>query len=802
MGLSCRDEKQLGEGLVQGNGAIGEVQRLEAMVDYRFYGDIWTPTWAADGKLILGFGDGTGVRDRLPTLLLGETDEMDAAYLPAGEGRFKLKPEVARADPDLAEVFDPNRAYRLAQYTPSGLVALAGKPPRYRDCPGDDQCLLQRHVPRGDLSIHDTQDKPSGLLAVGSWLLGHFHYPPGDPTTGYLAVSLDGGKTWKRLKGHQWHRPSPFTVMMWIQMGQAYRLNRDGYLYALGIPREVSLDPPHAQDVFLARLRYPRGKADGNDIVKKLERARWEYYAGTSPGGIPQWSNEWQQAKPLPETIHTMAQGGAVYHPILDRYYFFSGLARWRESNGEAEPMGMLFESPYPWGPWREVGEFPGGFIGAILPQVEDTDRLFFTAAGGGGVPYTLNIGTLQLKRRPTWNLPCRYVVASTHKREQVIGDIDFETMKPTRLRTASRFGIAHTDLGASFEHRGKLWFLFGDSDPEAPGWDERHDDAIAYSTSRSVDGWDLQFLMDDRRPRGYHNLVIRSSREGSDDAVDLGALNVPLTGISDGRSMFVWFTAGGAARSLVARSDDDGRTFDKVYDLGSTHFVDMAAARWRGVLPGRDEREREWVLMFGSGNRKHRDVYLAATPLKELQAGNRKAVRFLSGRRWTWQEGKWKVELRWSSREEDSVPLFTIEHGKGPGVMSEVPHGWGFGEPLIHYNRAMGCWVATYNSARRTIRLRTSAAPWGPWSDSIVLFDPAVDYGRGPAYGRFIGDDKTERLGGQGELYGPYVIERFTRALPDGRVKLYWLLSPWQPYTVVLMESTLEPVAPPAGRP
>ena len=72
------------------------------------------------------------------------------------------------------------------------------------------------------------------------------------------------------------------------------------------------------------------------------------------------------------------------------------------------------------------------------------------------------------------------------------------------------------------------------------------------------------------------------------------------------------------------------------------------------------------------------------------------------------------------------------------------------------------------------------------------MLFDPAKDYGHGPAYGRYIGDGKTERLGGQGELYGPYIIPRFTEGLDNNRIRLYWLLSPWQPYVVYLMESTL----------
>ncbi len=388
---------------------------------------------------------------------------------------------------------------------------------------------------------------------------------------------------------------------------------------------------------------------------------------------------------------------------------------------------------------------------------------------------------------RPPDGGPNPYVLVSARKVEQVIGDIDFESLLPTRQLTESRFGLAHTDLGASFMHKGKLWFLFGDSDPEAPGWDAFHDDAVAFTTADKVEDFMLTFLTNPNSGRGYLNPHIHCPDEGGRDCVDLGALNVPVAGISDGNSMFIWFTTGGAEYSLLARSDDDGRTYTKVYDFGNTHFIDMAAALYPDSIPGLPALSAgdQWVLIFGSGDHAHHHVYLAAAPLHSLQVGNRTAVRFMSGY-------KDNGVLSWSAKESDAVPLFLIEHGQGPGLMSELSHGWGFGEPLIHYNRTMNRWVATYNAARRTIRMRTAEHPWGPWSQSIVIFDPTVDYGRGPAYGRYIGDDRTPRLGGQGELYGPYVIEPFTRTDSNGNIQLYWMLSPWQPYVVLLMESTL----------
>ena len=61
---------------------------------------------------------------------------------------------------------------------------------------------------------------------------------------------------------------------------------------------------------------------------------------------------------------------------------------------------------------------------------------------------------------------PTLTVVKPASKVCQLIGDVDRESMTPTLNQTFSRYGLAGTDLGASFEHAGKVWFLFGDSQP------------------------------------------------------------------------------------------------------------------------------------------------------------------------------------------------------------------------------------------------------------------------------------------------------------------------------------------------
>src|ERR1700680_3839760 len=56
----------------------------------------------------------------------------------------------------------------------------------------------------------------------------------------------------------------------------------------------------------------------------------------------------------------------------------------------------------------------------------------------------------------------------SSQKVCQLIGETDREFNMPTVSQTETNYGLSGNDLGYSFEHNGKLWFLFGDSKPTA----------------------------------------------------------------------------------------------------------------------------------------------------------------------------------------------------------------------------------------------------------------------------------------------------------------------------------------------
>lgn len=188
----------------------------------------------------------------------------------------------------------------------------------------------------------------------------------------------DDGRTWKMVPSSPWGADSPFKVLIFINMGQAYALNQDGYLYGLGIGDELA-SPPRSQHVYLTRV----------PIERALDYTAYEYFTDLDESGNPRWSAAASDAAPL-DGLRTMAQAAAFYHPGAGRYLFLSGPL-------ETDGTGGLFEAAAPWGPWHLAATFPAGFIPGIIPKDAGADTFYFTAAGGGSVTYNLNIGQIQM---------------------------------------------------------------------------------------------------------------------------------------------------------------------------------------------------------------------------------------------------------------------------------------------------------------------------------------------------------------------------------------------------------------------
>ena len=372
-----------------------------------------------------------------------------------------------------------------------------------------------------------------------------------------------------------------------------------------------------------------------------------------------------------------------------------------------------------------------------------------------------------------------------TRKVSQLTGDIDRETGQKTLNETGSRFGIYGTDLGVSFLHDGKLYFLFGDTNrtkgkpglpaTAMPGEDFNEAatdyDSIAYTTSdHAYEGIKLLFNSD------FPHL----------DYVDQMTGEHPIEGISIGEYMYVFFTTDlfpesflSPTRSILARSDDGGIHFGKpLYTLSTDKFIHVSAQVIDNhVLQGLPEKAGEGLLIWGTGEHRKSDIYLAYIPLAEIN--NRSSLRFFSG---IADEKEDHLQPIWTSDESMAKPLFPT------GCAAEISVRW---------NYYLEKWIMLYNCElcnTRGVIVRLADTPWGPWSAPKIIFDPE------DGYGKFIHEPGKDDLNDptrdghedKGHEYGPYQMAPYSTGIKGRYTKIYFTMSTWNPYQVMQMSAII----------
>lgn len=366
----------------------------------------------------------------------------------------------------------------------------------------------------------------------------------------------------------------------------------------------------------------------------------------------------------------------------------------------------------------------------------------------------------------------------TTHKILQLTGDWDLAADAPTLSRTKSRAGVIGTDLGSSFEHQGRLCFLLGDTKGR-PG---DATDCLAFSTSTDPEKLTLNFPL---APDGkFLPLKI--------PGVSQGGMEVPSGGISLGGKIYLVHTTDwheptkNMERSMLARSDDDGRTWRRLYNLSAAANHDMTHAKFinvsMAVAPAHEIAETDsgplepTVFIWGTGAYRKSNPFLARVPAVRIE--DRSAIRYYAG-----------VEAdglsRWSAREADAVPLF------------DQPQ---IGELSVAWIAAVQRWVMLYQAKQpRGVTIRTAPRPHGPWSAGQIILEPWKD----GAYGKYMHVSWTfhkvprDRLSDPGREdewgaeYAPYLIPRFTRGDAQ-RCRIYYTLSTWNPYQTILVASEI----------
>jgi hypothetical protein len=364
-------------------------------------------------------------------------------------------------------------------------------------------------------------------------------------------------------------------------------------------------------------------------------------------------------------------------------------------------------------------------------------------------------------------------------------------------VNDTTRFALLGTDLGTSFDHvqdgEVRTYFFFGDTDTDEG---DPTGDAIAYTTDLDPEpqngpqGLHLQFMMGDD---GWRRLVIHDTSSGNN--LSLEAFEVPSGGFSHAGRLFVFATTDHDSidgrdvmlSSVLASGIDAHQDFSLEYFVEQKGTYDLARfinispfkianQTFLGALPDNAQPDGEGLFLAASGDYRASNAYLAYVPLFQDQVPQLAGWRFFGGMFFSSPgdpEGGAPIWLT-PEEKENTIP-----------IVSETQ----LGELSFCWNPFLKRWLLVYAGGYRGIGgvwLRSARWPWGPWSEPQLLFnnedghllrDPFIDFG--------------------GAAYAPYVISRYNKWDPLlQRATIYYTMSTWKPYQVMLMKSQLELVS------
>lgn len=382
------------------------------------------------------------------------------------------------------------------------------------------------------------------------------------------------------------------------------------------------------------------------------------------------------------------------------------------------------------------------------------------------------------------------WIPGSTKKVEQMIGDCDYTAQArtgqcvATTSQTSTRARVLGTDIGASFESEGRVIFLFGDTIGPPTAANYFASDTIASSVSTDpATGLHLDFFTNtDGSPYFVRIPNVR-----------MGAGEVPHAGIRLNGSTYVVVNTGADVNlpdpnvneySVLTRFDETARRFTVLRTVSSRpngKFITTALRQ-----SGSD------VYVFGLSAYRRSDVYLSVVAAADFESGQ--GTRYFRG----FVNG----QPAWSTSEADAVPIVLDNPTNVPG------HTPGIGNVSVIYSNELRLWLMTYDSGSssspdyRGFYFTYATDPWGPWQRPQLIFNSARD----GAAGTFIHDPRispSDRLTGPtigptdpvttpGAPYAPYMVERFTR-VNGTTLSIYYTLSTWNPYTIVLMRSDFQ---------
>jgi hypothetical protein len=171
-----------------------------------------------------------------------------------------------------------------------------------------------------------------------------------------------------------------------------------------------------------------------------------------------------------------------------------------------------------------------------------------------------------------------------------------------------------------------------------------------------------------------------------------------------------------------------------------------------------------------------------------------------------------------WTTDENLAQPLAQLGGPPAGSGIDPAQYHKCLGYFSVRYLEAAGKWAMLYTCSNlkdaplrtdvRGVFLRTSILPWGLWSTPELIFEPGAGYcqfmfhpdctaGPNPHEEEKRHQDNGVAIREVAGEYAPFLLpSRYAKLGPSGQADLYYLMSTWNPYQVVLMKTrvTLQP--------
>jgi hypothetical protein len=418
-------------------------------------------------------------------------------------------------------------------------------------------------------------------------------------------------------------------------------------------------------------------------------------------------------------------------------------------------------------------------------------------------------------------------LVGSSTKVCQLIGETDWLTGLPTAAKTMTNFGLQSVDLGFPVDSGAPkpLYLLFGDAfpllHPPTAIPTALPDDAIGFTDRTAApDATNcLNLQLVTSLPHVFAHPTVQPR-------IQQGSFNVPTGGVFLNNTLYAFFwtdhclvpsglppdkvtplrlpapTAtcpempdnSSIGRSvLAAASPSSPAAFHWTPGTDGPLFLNMpnGFVYASAALPPGPSTD---VPVFGVPRFRASIPYLALAPRGTF--ANADTWRYFAGI--SGGTPIWVTRAQWESGHnaagEWTPPAGAELYEARPANERCV------GEHSVTWNAPLHAWLLLYVCQPWTVEARLAPDPWGPWSPPIIMLSAIEHPGLTCTLIQgFTGcPGLVAGTGGPGRFYAPFVMDRYTQDATLGpgqpkRATLYWLVSTWNPYTVVVMKSTLE---------